>query len=281
MPENPARYQPGWPTAVIVVRHQTGVLGMRNLARRGVPVVCIDCDTSQVGFYEVYGKACECPNPDEDGPGWLKFMVELAAKLPSKPVLIAASDQFLWAVAVHAEELSRYYRIGAAPQAQGALSEKASLYALAEHHGMPIPRTGKVESEEDVRRFAATAQFPVLLKPISAREWDVFTFGHPLHLEKVAVADRDELMRHYQMVREASPVLSIQEIIRHRYRQGCLLRLLRPCGEANWLEPVQRNPMPSAGFWFGRGLRALRRSRSRSTMRQLSAQRRVPRSVRD
>jgi len=214
MAKNPTRYEPGWPSAVIASAHQTGVLGMRNLARRGVPVCCIDCDRSLPGFQRVYGPAYPCPNPDEESERWLTFMLALAQKLPQRPVLIPASDQFLSAIATHAERLSQAFRIGAAPELQGRLGQKASLYALAAQHGMPIPRTEQVSSEEDILKFAAAAQFPCLIKPMSAREWDCFPVGHPLHLQKVAVAkDPTAFLAQYTLVRDVSPEVVVQEVI--------------------------------------------------------------------
>ncbi len=214
MSHNAVRYDHNWPSAVIASAHQTGVLGMRNLARRGVPVCCIDCDNSLPGFHGVYGPAYNCPNPDEDGEGWLKFMISLAGQLPDRPALIAASDQFLSAIARHATQLESIFRIGAAPMLQRHLCEKDTLYALASRHGMPIPRTERIRSERDLVDFASKAQFPCLIKPLSAREWECFPVGHPLYLQKVAVAqDSATLLAQYRQVQEVSSVLVAQEII--------------------------------------------------------------------
>jgi D-aspartate ligase len=214
MSANYERYKAGWPSAVIAGAHRTGVVGMRNLWRRGVPVACVDCDSSEPGFLRRYGDAQRCPNPDKNGAGWLNFMLRLAEHFDVKPALIPASDQFLTAIATHADSLSSAYRIGANPLLQGQLSQKESLYSLAGQYGMPIPRTGQVRSEHDLLQFARSATFPCLLKPMSAREWEVFPLGHPLHLEKVAVAhNSDELLAMYQMVAPVSPALSVQEVI--------------------------------------------------------------------
>ena len=187
---------------------------MRNLARRGTPVSCVDCDDSLPGFHQRYGKTYKCPNPDTESKGWLRFMLELAESFKDRPALIPASDRFLMAIATHADSLSKAYRIGGDAKLQGVLSEKESLYSLAATHGMPIPRTGKVRTEADVLEFAKAATFPCLLKPMAAREWEIFPPGHLLHLSKVAVANNtEELLSMYRIVGPVSPVLSIQEII--------------------------------------------------------------------
>lgn len=187
---------------------------MRNLARRGIQVSCVDCDDSLPGFRQRYGKTHKCPNPDTQGQEWLRFMLELAESFKDRPALIPASDRFLMAIATHADPLSKAYHIGGDPKLQGVLSEKESLYSLAATHGMPIPRTGKVRTESDILEFAKTATFPCLLKPMAAREWEIFPPGHLLHLSKVAVANNtEELLSLYRVVEPVSPVLSIQEII--------------------------------------------------------------------
>ena len=38
------------PPVVVAGAYQTGVVLMRNLARRKVEVCCVDCDSSQQGF---------------------------------------------------------------------------------------------------------------------------------------------------------------------------------------------------------------------------------------
>lgn len=214
MSVNPEHYQETWPSAIVAGAHRTGVVGMRNLSRRGVPVSCVDCDPKEAGFLRRYGEAHLCPNPDQDSENWLRFMLELTRKFDRKPALIPASDRFLSAIAKHAEALADAYCLGADPKLQGQLSQKESLYLLARQHGMPIPRTGKVRSEADLLEFAKKAVFPCLLKPMSAREWEVFPTGHPLHLAKVAVAqDTSQLIQMYRMVAGISPILSIQEVI--------------------------------------------------------------------
>ena len=214
MTGNPERYQEEWPSAIIAGAHRTGVVAMRDLSRRGVPVSCVDCDPTEAGFLRRYGKAHICPNPDENSEGWLRFMLALARNFDRKPALIPASDRFLSAIANHAQELADAYSLGADPKLQDRLSQKESLYLLANEHGMPIPRTGKVRTAADLFEFAKRAVFPCLLKPMSAREWEVFPPGHPLHLAKVAVAqDIEQLLQLYRVVASISPILSIQEVI--------------------------------------------------------------------
>ena len=97
---NPVRAERHWPPAVIAGAFQTGVLAVRTLKRRGVRVECFDCNPDYPGFRSVYGPAHLCPSPDREPEAWVRFMIDLAATLPARAVLISSSDQYVTAIAV-------------------------------------------------------------------------------------------------------------------------------------------------------------------------------------
>jgi predicted ATP-grasp superfamily ATP-dependent carboligase len=171
----------GRPPVVVAGAYQTGVVLMRNLARRKVKVCCIDCDSTQQGFKTVYGKAHLCSNPDTEPAEWERFMVELAKSMSCKPVLIPSADQFVTAIAGHAAALEPYFIFRPASVAtQALLATKKRQYEIADINGMPVPKTMFIESIEEMRNFAAEARFPCLIKPVHFREWEKLADGHPL-----------------------------------------------------------------------------------------------------
>ena len=238
----------------------TGVVLMRNLARRGVHVSCIDCIPTQPAFRTVYGKAYLCPNPDTHATEWVKFMIDLAGTLKGQPVLIPSADQFVTAIGEHASELAEHFIFcRSSAETQALLATKQRQYDIAGRHGLPVPRTAFVKSVEDLRRFSADARFPCLLKPTHFREWERVPKDHPLYGQKVAIADSpDELESKYQLASQASPQLVVQEVIEgpdtaklvylscyasSGERIGsCMVRQLRTCpiyfGSASVVEPV-------------------------------------------
>jgi predicted ATP-grasp superfamily ATP-dependent carboligase len=257
---NPSRAEPDWPPALVAGAYQTGVVLMRNLARRGVKVSCIDCDSNRPAFHTVYGKAYLCPNPDEEPAAWVDFMVRLGAQFHRRPVLISSSDRYVSAVADHVPALKeRFIFAGASAVVQGLLATKRRQYELADRHGLPTPRTQVVGSTAELKEFAAAARFPCLLKPIHFRDWHRFPKGHPLAFEKIAVgASPAELERVYEMAAQANPQAVVQEIIegpdtaklvylscyaQDRRRLGsCMFREVRTdpifFGSASVVEPV-------------------------------------------
>jgi D-aspartate ligase len=211
--DNPTRADADWAPAVIAGASQTGVLGVRGLARRGVDAVCIDWNPTASGFRSVYGPALRCPNPDVEPEAWVGFMLDLASRFARKPVLIASADQFVSAIADHAEVLASGYVLSPGLHLQGLLAIKETQYDLAAKHGMPLPRTRCVGSVDDVAAFAEHAVFPCLLKPMSAREWEAFPDHHPLR-RKVAVAcTAERLIEYWQLAATKVPRAIAQEVI--------------------------------------------------------------------
>ncbi len=210
----PQRADPGWPPAVIAGAYQTGVLGVRSLARRGVRAICFDCNPRLVGFRSTYGPARLCPDPDAEPAAWLAFMLDLAKEQGAKAALISSSDKFVTAIARHASVLEEHYVLSPGVAVQGLLADKQSQYGLAAAHGMPMPATRQVESIEDVLKFANEASFPCLMKPLHFREWQRFAAGHPLLGAKVAIAANEQLLvENYRLAGQVNPRVILQEII--------------------------------------------------------------------
>jgi D-aspartate ligase len=203
-----------WPAAVIAGAYRTGVLGVRSLARRNVRATLFDCDDSMPGFKSVYGPARLCPNPDLEPEAWLRFMLSLAAEHQQPPALIASADQFVTAIARHADMLKSRYILSNGVALHGALAEKRTQYKLAWEHGMPMPRSGFAASLEEVQAFGRNASFPCVIKPNHFREWQRFPVDHPLSYQKVAVVnDASQLCETYKLASIVTPEVILQEMI--------------------------------------------------------------------
>jgi D-aspartate ligase len=248
------------PPVVVAGAFQTGVVLMRNLARRNIETYCIDCSAAKDAFSTVYGKAFLCPNPDTHAAEWEQFMIELTGRIGRKPVLIPSSDLYVTAIADHAAVLEAHYFMRAGSAAtQALLATKKRQYEIADLNGLPVPRTKFVETLEDIRRFAGEAQFPCLMKPVHFREWERFPQGHPLLNQKIALAySASGLEAQYRLVESITPAVVVQEIIegpddaklvylscygRGGRRLGsCIVRELRTTpiyfGSASIVEPI-------------------------------------------
>ncbi|MCU1320214.1 MAG: ATP-grasp protein [Edaphobacter sp.] len=188
---------------------------MRDLLRRDVRAVGIDCDAEHEGFRSAYGKSYLCPNPDTHPQEWIAFMIDLARQLGSKPVIIPAADIFVSALGKHVEALKDHFIFSLESIAvQAALATKEQQYALAAKHGLPIPRSTYIQSRVDLERFAGEARFPCLLKPRHQREWDVLPEGNKLRGLKLITAETAaELLDEYALTEPYRPEVMAQEII--------------------------------------------------------------------
>lgn len=209
------RAQNGWPPVVVASVFQTGLNLMRDLLRRGVRTVGIDCDASHEGFRSTYGESHLCPNPDTHPDEWVAFMIGLAERLGGRAVIIPAADIFVSALGRHADKLQEHYIFSRDSIAvQAVLATKEQQYALAAETGLPIPRTAYIQSRADLERFAANARFPCLVKPRHQREWDALPEGNKLRGLKLITADNAaSLLADYALAEPHRPEAVVQEII--------------------------------------------------------------------
>lgn len=188
---------------------------MRSLARHQLEVHAIDSRPGEPIFRTVYGTAHLCPDSDRQPLEWLNFMTELSGRIGRKPVLISSSDQYVSAIAEHADALEPHFtfcRSGVGTQA--LLATKKKQYEIAGEFGMPVSTTRYVESPEDVREFAGTATFPAILKPLHFREWKKIPSNHPLFEKKlIVVASARELEDQYLVAAKINPRMVVQEMI--------------------------------------------------------------------
>jgi predicted ATP-grasp superfamily ATP-dependent carboligase len=233
---------------------------MRSLSRRGIDVHAIDSNPNQPVFRTVYGKAHLCPDADSQPREWLQFMIDLSGRIGGRPVLISSSDKYVTAIADHAPSLDPHFRFcQSSIAAQALLATKKRQYAIADEFGLPVPVTRFVESAEDIRAFARTAQFPAILKPLHFREWKQISADHPLFEKKlIVVATPEELEKQYALASKINPQIVVQEMIEgpdtaklvylscydrnSRRLASCMMRQVRTepiyFGSASLVEPV-------------------------------------------
>ncbi|HEY2587516.1 MAG TPA: hypothetical protein VGI81_17350 [Tepidisphaeraceae bacterium] len=212
---NPASAIADWPPVVVAGAYQTGVVLMRDLARRGVETYCFDCDTDNPGFRTVYGRASASPNPDENPQGWFEFMVDLSKRVGRKPVLIPSADQFVSAIAREAARLREHFIFSEEGiAAQASLATKEYQYELAPAHGLAVPRSKVARSLDEVKAFADGCTFPCIMKPLHFRHWEQLSPENPLRGKKLKVAaDAEELYTAYLSCSGVTPSVVLQEEI--------------------------------------------------------------------
>lgn len=273
---NPLKAQRDWPPVVVAGGYQTGVNLMRSLSRRGLTVYCVENDRKKQAFRSIYGKTYECPDPDTLPGGWASFMLDLASKLPGKPVLIASADAFVSVMAKYAGALrTAYVFCYDTAVLQGELVSKKGLYELAVRHQMPAPKTRLARSLDEVVEFGLRARFPCVVKPARSRDWSNVPRTHLLaNCKAILTTSLEDLGEKYRIISQISPQVVVQESIQGPdnakmvylscYGAGgrrlghCIARELRTApiynGNASVVEPVLDDEVDSLCDNFLKGI---------------------------
>lgn len=156
-----------WSTAphtpvVVLGLSVTGLNVLRNFAKRKIPVIGVDCDSTQVGFLTRCAPTHVVSSPDEDPEAVLAHLAALARRWDTRPVLYPTTDRFALFVSRHRTRLAAQFRFHLAPQDLiEAMVDKDRFAQLMEAHGVPTPRTWRL----DTKTADEPDGFPCVVKP--------------------------------------------------------------------------------------------------------------------
>ena len=97
------------PAIVLHVAYACGIGIIRDLGRRGVPVLGLDVNPRAIGLSSRYAAGMVCPDPLQDEPGFLAFLEDLGRRLPRKAVLFPTHDEFIWPLSRQADRLDEHF----------------------------------------------------------------------------------------------------------------------------------------------------------------------------
>jgi D-aspartate ligase len=138
---------------------------VRSLGRAGIPVVVAGSGPVAAAFLSRYTtRHVRCP-PVEDAPAFLQWLLRFGER-EGRHVLYPTSDEVVYLLAAHREELSKRFALYQPDLATmlGVL-DKRKLYDAAGEAGLDAPRTWFPESSRDVERAAREAATPLMIKP--------------------------------------------------------------------------------------------------------------------
>jgi predicted ATP-grasp superfamily ATP-dependent carboligase len=200
-------------TPVVLLRlARHGGLGIvRSLGRLGVPVYCVDGGWWEPAFASRYCRGRFLLD-FESGPAdaAVERLCGIVRRVGGRPILVPTTDQAAAWVAENAKALGEEYRFPVPdPVLVHTLCDKSRMQELARRHGVDTAQSVTPRSEEDVRQFADSANFPVMVKE---------TGGGRLRRRagagKFIVESRRDLLELYAKAGDAdNPNLIIQEFI--------------------------------------------------------------------
>lgn len=140
---------------------------VRCLGRRGIRVTTADPSRLAVSAWSRFTSVSVQSPYVQDTDRFLDWLMTYA-KTHGKHVLLPTSDDTAWLYALHRDRLSEFFYLSSPSfEVISQLLNKRRLYHAAVEAGLHIPRTWFPDTPADLRRIAAEARFPVMVKPVT------------------------------------------------------------------------------------------------------------------
>ena len=200
---------------VVLNMHYSGLGIARCLGPHGIPVYGLSSDPDFPGNFSRYCQFRLSPDSLHEPEKLRDFLLDFARTLGTRPIIFPTRDHDLQFLVTHREALASSFVI---PLASGETIEQATnkdkCLALAASAGIPVPASYTVRNSHELRLIAGSLTYPVIVKPLYARDWrrpGVWeTVGH----QKAAIiGSNDELSSFYASIETTSPDVSVQEYI--------------------------------------------------------------------
>jgi D-aspartate ligase len=151
-------------------RLQHGSLAVaRSLGRLGVPVYFTTVDARAPALRSRYSRG-QPIRLDPAGDRTLEPLLQLAAHIGDRPILIPADDVAALFVDDHRAAIAEAFRLPAQPAGlPEALSDKGALHRLCEANGIPTPKARFPQTRDEFLGDAAELGYPVVIKSMNPR----------------------------------------------------------------------------------------------------------------
>ena len=198
------------PPVVVLGRflNQNAIGIARDLGRRGVPVLIMDCTRTGHKVPSRYAAKILGPDPHHDEAGFLDALQGVGAQLPQKAVLFPAGDDYVVPVARAAERLGAGFLLPfAGGEVMARANDKWQQIEGAHRAGVDVPQCVYLRSARDLDNLNGQVAFPAILKPAVPQAG-----RRHLGAKLVPVGGPALLSAAYEMARVCGPLL-LQEYI--------------------------------------------------------------------
>lgn len=195
--------------AIVLSGHTMGLGVARSLGIMGVPVVLVHYDERDMAHVSRYVTATiRAPHPEKSTEEFIGLLLCCATRFAGG-IIFPVSDESLTVVSQHKALLEEHF-IVACPEWEitRRCIDKKLTYALAESSGVPSPRTILPRTWDEVKSFAATAEFPCLVKPCQSH-----LFYDRFKQKMFRVDSPGQLLEVCERAAEAGLEVMLQEII--------------------------------------------------------------------
>jgi predicted ATP-grasp superfamily ATP-dependent carboligase len=202
--------------AIVLSSHTMGLGVIRSLGIKGVPIISIYYEKSDMGYVSKYVKEkIFAPHPERYEDKFVDLLVECSKRF-GRSLIIPADDATLLVVSKHKSLLEQHHIVACTEwRITKQFIDKKHTYALAETVGVPAPRTIVPRSIEDVERYSGIIDYPCLVKPCQSHRYFEL-FGKKM----VKVENHDQMLSAYQQASDAGIEVMLQEFIPGDDTQG-------------------------------------------------------------
>ena len=189
------------PLAVVLHIAYTGYGVVRSLASAGIPIVAFQKDLKPP---EARSGLCRRIVTFADEDDLLARLVSLAGECGEKPVLFITSDVDVEFFIRHRDILEDLFLIHyPATETVDLLLRKDAFLDYASRRGLPMPRSWKIGSMDDLQEHIRSMDFPVIVKPFNkTKAWLAARLAKAYLIES-----REELVSLYRKILRGARLL--------------------------------------------------------------------------
>lgn len=189
-------------TPAVVLGFNGTALGIiRELGRRGVPVIAVD-SSKNLAWHSKYCSTCLSPDMEIAPDAFLRFLINLSKTCPNA-ILFPSNDTGVLFITKYYEEIEPHFRVTFQnPDLIKRIVNKGPFFKLARDHGAPVPNTLILESISDLSGVSNYLSFPLILKPfvsnaferVTGRKWIKIISPEELEKEYKALCNKCSLI---------------------------------------------------------------------------------------
>ncbi len=197
------------PIALVLGCYITGLGTIRELGRKGIPVIGLDDSKNQIGFYSRYCKAVNTPKPFSEENKYIDLLKNIGDLLNCKGVLIPSSDIEALAILKHRNELEKYYNfIMSDLSTSEKFINKSIFYKTLQRLDIKHPKTYYVKDEIELLEISKNIKYPCIIKPALS-----YYFRLDFNTKLFPVKSKNELLSKWKKIKLKNHEVFIQEII--------------------------------------------------------------------
>jgi predicted ATP-grasp superfamily ATP-dependent carboligase len=200
---------------VVLNMHYSGLGIARSLGPHGIPVYGLSSEPNFPGNFSRYCQFRLSPDSLQEPEKLRDFLLDFARTLGTKPIIFPTRDHDIQFLVAHREALASSFIIPLADrEVIDRATNKHTCLAIAAKAGIRVPVSHTVGDSFTLSEIVSDLVFPVIVKPLYARDWRKPGVWESVGHQKAAIIQTaDALQEFYAAIEATAPMVSVQEYI--------------------------------------------------------------------